>query len=99
MNNETTHGVLGGQIGAPVAEAPEPQPLTLDQRYWLDRRAAIIEALRAEGFEIWSDKDRVWLHRIAGVKVLPKASTDPVNARLHPELYDWTDGVGEVPRG
>jgi hypothetical protein len=38
--------------------------LTVDQQYWLDRRAQIIEALAAEGLEILSDKNRVWLRRI-----------------------------------
>lgn len=39
------------------------EELTLDQKYWLDRRAAIIEALAAEGLEIFSNKDSVWLRR------------------------------------
>lgn len=49
--------------------------LTLDQKYWLDRRADIIEALRREGLEIWSDKDRVWLHHIKAPTVAALSST------------------------
>src|SRR3972149_6508231 len=37
--------------------------LTLDQQYWLDRRADIIEALRREGVGIWGGKKRGWVHR------------------------------------
>jgi hypothetical protein len=50
--------------------------LTTDQRYWLDRRAQIIEALAAEGLEIWSDKDRVWLRRIPANLPQNPASTE-----------------------
>ena len=48
-----------------AAQALEAQPLTLDQRYWLDRRAEIIDALAADGLQICSDKDKVWLRRSA----------------------------------
>lgn len=48
-----------------AADALEAQPLTLDQRYWLDRRVEIIAALAADGLQICSDKDKVWLRRSA----------------------------------
>jgi hypothetical protein len=53
--------------------------LTTDQKYWLDRRAQIIEALAAIGLEIWSDKDRVWLHRVrSAAPALEERATDGV---------------------
>lgn len=48
-----------------AAQALEAQSLTLDQRYWLDRRAEIIDALAADGLQICSDKAKVWLRRSA----------------------------------
>lgn len=44
---------------------PAPPIASHDQQYWLDRRAEIIAVLAAVGYEILSDKDRVWLHRVA----------------------------------
>jgi len=38
--------------------------LTSDERYWLSIRPKVIAALAAVGYEIWSDKDRVWLHKV-----------------------------------
>lgn len=59
---------------APVAQVVEP--LTLDQRYWVDRRADIIAALEAEGLQILSDKDRVWLHKVI---TMPNGQSDEAN--------------------
>jgi len=55
--------------------------LTSDQRYWLDRRADIIAALETRGMQIWSDKDRVWIHDIAG-RSMPAAELTEKIRRL-----------------
>lgn len=39
-----------------------------DQQYWLARREQIIAALAAEGLQVVSDKDRVWLRRMGGAR-------------------------------
>lgn len=56
---------LGSGTAPSLPVREEPTPLTIDQQYWLDRRAEIIEALDAEGLHILSDRERVWLHRVA----------------------------------
>jgi hypothetical protein len=84
--HESGHGKDGGDYESecPACTAVEKMKtasairLTLDQQYWVDRRASIIQALASEGLEIWSDKDRVWLHRIAPPKDSP-LSRSPTN--------------------
>lgn len=54
MNDNTTPLYAG--------QPTPPAPLTSDERYWLRIRPQVIAALAEKGWEIWSDKDRVWLH-------------------------------------
>lgn len=71
-------GTGEGPIGVRVPDGLSSS----NAQWWLDHRAQIIEALEAEGLQIWSDKDRVWLHRTAGVTaVAPERDycTDPNN--------------------
>lgn len=79
-------------LAAPGGE--EAASLTPDQRYWLDRRAEIIGALRAEGLEIWSDKDRVWVHHMTkrtdmldALKIARTAFASIANGIPDPERY------------
>lgn len=59
------------------------EPFSLNLQYWLDHRAQIIEALAAEGLEIWSDKDRVWLHHVKGSELAAvRASRDALAVAL-----------------
>jgi hypothetical protein len=79
------------------ASDPVGEPLTMDQRYWLDRRAAIIAALEAEGLQIRSDKDRVWLHRLSA-SPLPQepreAALTDESKRLRQLLCDVLKALG-----
>lgn len=68
--------VLDLERRASTQDAAEAKRLTTDQQYWIDRRPTIIAALAAEGYEIWSDKGRVWLHRIAGRSSTPQDAAD-----------------------
>ncbi len=66
-DNRKDGSIISPLYAAPVVPSSEPpEPLTSDQQYWLRRRPAIIEALAAEGWEIWVDEARVWLHEIRG---------------------------------
>lgn len=82
--------------------------LTLDQRYWLDRRSQIIEALAAEGLAICSDKERVWLHRATPAPSTRTSGDAPTEAMkeagaqalflkdMHPDNASWEEKVGRV---
>ena len=61
----------------PVAPPPHAA-LDSNGAYWVSIRTKVIEALAVEGLEIWSDKDRVWLHR--------RTPTKPVAAGIRPCL-------------
>ncbi len=62
-------------IAAALA-ATEPQPRTVNEAHWVSIRLKVIAALRDHGFEILSDKDRVWLHRLVPAEPQPVALQD-----------------------
>lgn len=79
-----------------AADALEAGPLTLDQRYWLDRRAEIIAALAADGLQICSDKEKVWLRRNAAAPAAQVAQEGGGVATRHPRCgYPYCACVGE----
>lgn len=56
----------GGMQARAALEQPAAEPeraFNSNIAYWCDIRAKVIGALAEAGMEIWSDRDRVWLHR------------------------------------
>ncbi len=86
-------------LAAPKEEPPEP--LISDQQYWLRRREAIIRALAIEGWEIWSDKDRVWLHPIRGASPIAEPPSPELEAlgrdyAINFKTRDWNPALEEA---